>query len=783
MSFNGQDLFNLLPAYYRQKDTQLALAANLLTAQEAASLKTLLTNQASLDPASQAQLAALQAKAAMGPLQSLLMLIAEQVAAVEEDLNQLYDDEFIETCAPWVIPYIGDLIGYQPVHGVAAAVASPRAEVAHTISFRRRKGTILVIEQLARDVTGWGAHAVEFFELLSTTQYVKHVRPHNHYAPDLRGWKPRAYQDTGFDATAHTAEVRRIETQRGRYNLPNIGVFLWSTNAYPLTNIPCVPASDAPATAGSPNLCFRVSPLDRDLPLFNFPISQGSDLTAAATPANVPAPLTRRVLCQDIQSGAGAVYYGPGKSLFLTINKVPVSPYQIQVCDLAAADGTWTNLPGTGSQYLAAVDPETGRIALPPTPTGLAQPTVLASYCYGFNGDLGGGPYARNSNLADGSLADSFVVQPNADIIVTPYSTGAGDSLLKTLVQAIKNLAGGGSGALEITDNGTYSLAVDTSGSVPIPLALNIPADATFEFRAADGCRPTILLGGELEVSGGSNSSLYLNGLLFTYSPPSGGGAPPPSLLHATGATSNQLENLGITHCTFVPGWALNPDGSPQPAYAGLPVIFAETADLTLQIVRSIVGTIWVNREVTASLTDSILDATTMSGVAYAAATDATGLSPQPGGSLSLSGCTVVGKVYASLLSLVTDSIIWADRSMADQTGSPPPWRAALWASQQQDGCVRFSYVPSDAILPRQYECVTAALGQPQPIFLSLRYGDPGYAKLSPGTDDLIRRGADDGGEMGGFHFVLAPQRETDLLVRLQEYLPVNLESGIFYQT
>jgi len=159
MSFNGQDLFNLLPAYYRQKDTQLALAANLLTAQEAASLKTLLTNQASLDPASQAQLAALQAKAAMGPLQSLLMLIAEQVAAVEEDLNQLYDDEFIETCAPWVIPYIGDLIGYQPVHGVAAAVASPRAEVAHTISFRRRKGTILVIEQLDRDVTGWGAHA------------------------------------------------------------------------------------------------------------------------------------------------------------------------------------------------------------------------------------------------------------------------------------------------------------------------------------------------------------------------------------------------------------------------------------------------------------------------------------------------------------------------------------------------------------------------------------------------------------------------------------------------
>ena len=49
-------------------------------------------------------------------------------------------------------------------------------------------------------------------------------------------------------------------------------------------------------------------------------------------------------------------------------------------------------------------------------------------------------------------------------------------------------------------------------------------------------------------------------------------------------------------------------------------------------------------------------------------------------------------------------------------------------------------------------------------------------------TDDQIRRGADDGGEMGVFHFVQAPSRETDLRVRMQEYLPVGLEFGVFYQ-
>ena len=72
--------------------------------------------------------------------------------------------------------------------------------------------------------------------------------------------------------------------------------------------------------------------------------------------------------------------------------------------------------------------------------------------------------------------------------------------------------------------------------------------------------------------------------------------------------------------------------------------------------------------------------------------------------------------------------------------------------------------------------------GAPQPLFYSIRYGDPGYAKLYASTDSTIRQGADDGGEMGAFHFVLAPLRETDLRVRLQEYMPVNLEFGIFYE-
>ena len=146
MSVDTQALFALLPAIHRIRDAEMAAANGL----------------------------------ERGPLEELIGVLAEQISVADESLEQLYDDLFIETCAEWVVPYIGDLIGYQSLHNVVAKVASSRAEVAHTIALRRRKGTALVLEQLARDVTGWDARAVEYFQHLNTTQYMNHPRFCNH---------------------------------------------------------------------------------------------------------------------------------------------------------------------------------------------------------------------------------------------------------------------------------------------------------------------------------------------------------------------------------------------------------------------------------------------------------------------------------------------------------------------------------------------------------------------------------------------------------------------------
>ena len=50
------------------------------------------------------------------PLRALLELIGEQADIIKGDMDALWDDYFIETCADWVVPYIGDLVANLPLH-------------------------------------------------------------------------------------------------------------------------------------------------------------------------------------------------------------------------------------------------------------------------------------------------------------------------------------------------------------------------------------------------------------------------------------------------------------------------------------------------------------------------------------------------------------------------------------------------------------------------------------------------------------------------------------------
>jgi hypothetical protein len=780
----GLELLALLPPVYRLRDIELAQAMTLLTPDEASVLAALQSlsepGRPPLPDEQQALLDELTAKASRGPLQSLLLVIQEQVSILAADLDQLYDDQFIETCAPWVIPYLGDLIGYRSIAGINPAIDNPRAEVARTIAMRRRKGSALVMEELARDATGWGTHAVEFFRFSGWTQSMNHVRRRNHYAPDMRDWRAGLFRHTGFDRTAHKADVRLVGAPinapprvQGRTNVRNVGVFVWTQGAWSVTDCP---ASAVAGQAGG----YRFNSLGMDIPLFHKAEAPGfepddPDINLPAKPRNVADRLRRRVLCDDLDRGVGARYYGPGNSLVVAIGGTPLNPYEVKVCNLSGADGAWVNTPLKGP-YKAAIDPQLGRLLLPPPGAGTPPPVVTVSYEYGFNADLGGGEYARAAGyVPDGGTqrVNAFLTTDPAWIAPFPDASGTlGYSDLQGAIDyAVGLFAQRGLVAVEIGDSGIY-----TTG----PLKIDLPADVTLELRAAEGCRPTLLLNDEIVVSGDTGSRVSFNGLLIAAAEGIVPASPAPlALVHAPGLRSdnsfNGLDHLDLVHCTLVPGWSVGSDSTPQ--HGDQPVLIAEPAGLAVGAARCILGAVRIGRLTAFAASDSIIDATSPTGVAYRAPDGAqTGPS---GGALTLVGCTVIGKIRATLFTLISDSIVWAWPSGGDARGG---WVAPLVADRRQQGCVRFSYLPTGSITPRRFHCVEKAPDLPQPLFFALRYGHPGYAKLMASTDDIIRRGADDDGEMGAFHYLLNPQRETDLRVRMDEYLPVGLEFGLIHQ-
>ncbi len=249
-------------------------------------------------------------------LRALVGVMEEVFATLETDIEGLYDDWFIETCAEWVVPYLGDLLGARPLKPPAVdregdVAYSLRAYVANTLGYRRRKGTTGVMEQLARDVTGWPARAVEYFELLATTQQLNHLRLHATAVASLRDGDALEHIGTAFDRLARTANVRhiadagRIPAPDGRHNIPNLGLHLWRLQSY------WTAASDArPATAAG---CYRFDAIGRDRRLFNRPRTEAG-LAERIAELNAPVPLRRRALYDELEALRAALARGEAGS-------------------------------------------------------------------------------------------------------------------------------------------------------------------------------------------------------------------------------------------------------------------------------------------------------------------------------------------------------------------------------------------------------------------------------------------------------------------------------------
>jgi len=731
------------------------------------------------------------------PLRALLSLIEQEFDALELDILGLYENWFIETCQEWVVPYIGDLLDVRPLYPASPGTFSERAYVAHTLDYRRRKGTASMLEQLAVDVTGWPARVVEFFQLLATTQYLNHLRPQNVITPDLRDTNSLELLGGPFETTAHTVDVRHINDGRGKYNIPNIGIFLWRLEDFligPISEIKTGPTrqSDGRAVVTLSDGRHTFDPLGANAPLFNRPQTKTTP-TQRTQEINVPGPLRRRPLYDELEAlrqseadGAATpptpVYFGANPVFEIAVNGAMVPFDEIMICDISDVSGTdWRRPPSTKTYQPAggglpvnklialSVDPVRGRIAFP---TGITPMSVEVGYTYGFSGEVGAGPYDRTQWLSDQALGPGPFNNPQRkfQVGVSQELTPVANVIFATLagaVQAWSAQPAGTDGIITILDSRTYTENLSGTDAIVVPegsrlliVAADWPAQRDTPPPASlildpNGLRPHLL--GDLSVQGTAPAlsqtpgELYVDGLLIE---------------GAVTVLSGNLGKLGISHSTIAPSGSLSVLSS---GAAG-----GDNDGLTVNLYRTICGPISVSLNVPAlNTTDSIVT----SGPASADSAPAINAA---GAILSIQTTTVFGTTGGRIIS--------AGNSI---------FTGVVTAQRQQTGCVRFCYVPAGSTTAPRYHCQpdfalngitdpgtqNAIRARLDPQFTSVDFGQPGYAQLSLRCAVEITTGAEDGSEMGVFSFLQQPQRETNLLTALGEYLRFGLEAGMIEET
>jgi hypothetical protein len=433
-----------------------------------------------------------------GPLRELIDRIGAQMAIVRRSIDQLWDDQSIETCDDWVVPYLGEL--------VAANLVSPldprgqRLQVAKAIYYRRRAGTVAILEEAAHDVTGWEARVVEFFRNLGRTRHgldLEIGRPADEHDPaaaaelqrvqrlvgrftgtpsggwaDLRDVYGSSRAHTAFDEFAHTADARRPVDRTGWHNIPRLGIFVWRLHAMP-------EGGDAQRLLSTPvgngAGCFTFDPTGREVPLFaGASRSNESYGSRWISPEEweLPGPIDGPLFALDRDAAAPHLYAFVDAAGVLELNSLGVF-HTITFNLVALAD--------------VHPDPPRGRFFVT---DGGDDTTLRVFYHYGSAGRIGAGAYDRR--LVDRNQAAA----PGSDTAVT----GGGNALATALGSA------SATSTFTIEDSLTYDAVAD------------LPNVHDLTVRSLRATRPVIrtAAGGEWRITGSGDALLRLEGIFLS---------------------------------------------------------------------------------------------------------------------------------------------------------------------------------------------------------------------------------------------------------------------------
>lgn len=686
-----------------------------------------------------------------GPLRELVERIGAQAAIVRRSIDRMWEDQSIETCDEWVIAYIADLLATNLVSGLDAK--RRRVDVAKTIYYRRRKGTVAVLEEIAHDITGWDARVAEHFRRLSRTRHgldpalgwpiaTKDPKTGRPVSPpplqvvqglvgrrtrtpaggfaDLRDAYGAAFAHTAFDEASHTADVRRGRGRTGWYNIPRLGVFVWRLRSVPADGV------DPVAYAGCPGK-LTFDPTGREIQLFAMSAGARGDAWLPPEEHQLPVPIRGPLL----RAALTELYAAPDPADATALIRRPLGVYagEVSVSALVpveriTADAREAKASWTTPHKKHHIDPERGRLFLAP---GTDAKNILVSYRHGLASEIGAGGYDRR-----------FAGLAPPDVGPAPPEIKGGDSIA----------AIGPKGTLTIGDSRTYVRVPD----VPIAPGEMLVVKAGVNQRPLVRFRPSMsrqwTFTGSTRTSDGKRSSLWLDGLFV-----SGGDV----------ALANDFALVTLTACSLDPGtWDWKATRSAPMRSADDRLLVASHLRIRghvrrLVVDRSILGPIILEAGgslETLVLRDSIVQASDPSEYAVDVGT----------GVVDLRRVTVLGRGRLHRLE-ASDAILHDIVTVEDY----------------QSGCVRFSAWATGSIVPRRYESVEIA--PRQGLFTSAAFGHHGYAQLHDAAPAAILAGAEDGSEMGAFSREQSGVKERGLLIKYREYMPVGLVPVVIHAT
>jgi hypothetical protein len=647
-----------------------------------------------------------------GPLRELVARIGVQAAIVRRSIDRLWEDQSIESCEDWLVDYIGDLLAANLIAGLDGP--SRRTDVGKTIYYRRRKGTLGVLEELAGDLTGWSVRVVEQFGRLARTRHGldpaiglpappddplgrlqrvqgllgERTRTGKGGFADVRDVHGASLTDTAFDEYFHTADIRRGRGATGRYNIPRLAVFAWRAHSMGIAGATAV------RDASCPNQ-YTFDPTGRDIPLFAPGGRTFGDAWVSPREHQVPGPISA-----DLLTTAFDDLYAPRS---LSVSRFDGGPAPTDYV-LVPRDEVKRDPRQPVGRFF--IDPERGRLI---APVGTDDGPFLVDYHHGFTSEIGAGAYDRRTPRGDEAPAPlGLPIIEDAD-----------------LVAELTGLAT--TGTVTLGSSRTFTEIADVSGIRDVAV------------RAANFERPLLRPAAtEWVFTGDGDAMLAFDGVFLS---------------GADIVLRGSFDRVTLRCCTLDPGAWDPASGTVPPAADGKPLtassLRVEGSVRTLAVDRCILGPIDCRAEQieTLEIEDSIIHASDPAASSITLST----------GEARLWRTTLIGP--AQVHRLEAGECIFSDLVRVDDT---------------QHGCVRFSAWTTGSTLPRKYEGVM--LRRNPVLFGSLAFGRPDYAQLIVTAGSAVLEGGEDGGELGAFARERNVVKERGLLIKYREYMPIGVE-------